>query len=153
MTCPFCETPAGKVAGHGAPDRLAELDDLPNRLRKGEQFNPGQLASRIEQLERQLQAYRGKLEAADQHVKILREQIALAAPPADAWQPIETAPKDGTVVLVYASDYQDLPGFISTIAYHDDAGWCVDELRPVTHWMRLPSPPIAAAPTGGKGEG
>jgi hypothetical protein len=57
------------------------------------------------------------------------------------WQPIETAPMDGRTVLVWASPYDDLPGFQTTARYHPDAGWCVDELRKATHWMPLPEPP------------
>lgn len=57
------------------------------------------------------------------------------------WRPISEAPKDGTVVLVWAAPFQDLPGFQSTASYHPDAGWCVDELREVTHFLPLPTPP------------
>ena len=65
------------------------------------------------------------------------------------WQPIDTAPKDGTEVLVYAAEYpgdllvdgEPLPAFITICAYHADAGWCVCELREVTAWMPLPEPP------------
>jgi hypothetical protein len=63
----------------------------------------------------------------------------LTAPP--PWRPIETAPTDGTVVLVFAEERQGLPAFQCTAAYHEDAGWCVDELREVTHWMPLHPPP------------
>lgn len=57
------------------------------------------------------------------------------------WQPIEAAPTDGTVVLVFAAERDGLAAFQCTAAYHEDAGWCVDELREVTHWMPLPPPP------------
>ena len=58
------------------------------------------------------------------------------------WQPIETAPKDGTLVIVFAPSIYDLSEIVCVAAYHLDAGWCVDELREVTHWMPLPTPPI-----------
>lgn len=58
-----------------------------------------------------------------------------------SWQPIETAPKDGTEVLVYAAPYEDLRGFQTVAAWHEAAGWCVDELREATHWMPLSEPP------------
>lgn len=61
------------------------------------------------------------------------------------WKPIETAPPDGTPVLVYASPAHGLEGFMCVAAYHPSAGWCVDELREATHWMPLPLPP---APEG-----
>lgn len=57
------------------------------------------------------------------------------------WQPIGTAPTDGARVIVYAAPYQGLPGFVCVADYHPDGGWCVDELREVTHWMPLPAPP------------
>jgi hypothetical protein len=79
------------------------------------------------------------------------------------WQPIETAPKDGTRVLVYGvplsydgSDYGE-PAGISVAEYvsHNNAGtekawylpdyYCYDTSYEATHWMPLPSPPEEAA--------
>jgi hypothetical protein len=57
------------------------------------------------------------------------------------WQTIETAPKDKTRVLIYASPYDDLPGFQTVAYYHPHGGWCVDELRDATYWQSLPPPP------------
>lgn len=66
------------------------------------------------------------------------------------WQPIETAPKDGTPVLVYAmivnpsywhECMRDLPPFMTVARWHNDAGWAVCEVREATHWMPLPEPP------------
>jgi hypothetical protein len=57
------------------------------------------------------------------------------------WQPIETAPRDGTTVQVYLPPKDGLPGFVTTCAWHPDAGWCADELREITHWAPLPEPP------------
>lgn len=57
------------------------------------------------------------------------------------WNPIETAPTDGTEVWVYVAPRDGLKGFQCVCAYHPDAGWCADELREVTHWMPLPEPP------------
>lgn len=55
------------------------------------------------------------------------------------WEPMATAPTDGTEVYVYAAEREGLPYFITVAAYHPDAGWCVDELREATHWMPKPS--------------
>lgn len=64
------------------------------------------------------------------------------------WQPIETAPRDGSAVWVYAAPRDGLSGFQCWCVWHQDAGWCVDELRIVTHWRPLPEPP---APTETEG--
>jgi len=65
------------------------------------------------------------------------------------WQPIETAPKDGTPILL---------GIAGPHYWPRSAWWCLDEERwvvhkggrfsawfdiPPTHWMPLPSPPDA----------
>lgn len=54
------------------------------------------------------------------------------------WQPIETAPTDGTEVLLWVAPGEGLSGFRCVGAYHEDAGWTVCELRDATHWMPLP---------------
>ncbi len=68
------------------------------------------------------------------------------------WQPIETAPKDGTPVLLFAPD--DVPQIVVGYAYKHssraDVFWIyMDEalanISPggadPTHWMPLPTPP------------
>lgn len=49
--------------------------------------------------------------------------------------PIETAKTDGTEYVVLVAEREGLPAFITKCAYHPDAGWCADELRPVTRWL------------------
>lgn len=55
------------------------------------------------------------------------------------WQPIDTAPKDGTLVLVY---YRE--GGMAVRRFRK-SGRCVDVLNnnagQPTHWMPLPPPP------------
>ena len=53
------------------------------------------------------------------------------------WQPIDDAPKDRDIA-VYAPSYQGLPSMVSKCKWHDDAGFCIDELRQPTHWCELP---------------
>jgi len=59
------------------------------------------------------------------------------------WQPIETAPKDGTEILTYRK-----ARLISVASYwpHEGAEWCVSDgvhILNVTHWMPLPPPPAS----------
>lgn len=72
---------------------------------------------------------------------------------ADLWQPIETAPKDGTHILLYVK--LDEPrekevgidvGFYVTHRNDDFLAWSY-VARP-THWMPLPSPPRALQAKG-----
>lgn len=61
------------------------------------------------------------------------------------WQPIDTAPRDYTEILVYDPEHEC---FVAWYEYHrhewrwspHDAGWC----NP-THWMPLPPPPTEKA--------
>lgn len=58
------------------------------------------------------------------------------------WQPIETAPKDGTVILAYVSG-----GHHALVAWNDDwedwlhLPWHESMPAVITHWMPLPAPP------------
>lgn len=69
------------------------------------------------------------------------------------WQPIETAPKDGTDVLLFRLGMcgNPLPPMVAGWFHNgEDGGWCsedfIDEwLRGTfTHWMPLPAPPARA---------
>jgi hypothetical protein len=59
------------------------------------------------------------------------------------WQPIETAPKDGTNFLacseassVFLAHYAN--GIVDSSSWGDDYGYME---RRATHWMPLPAPP------------
>lgn len=86
------------------------------------------------------------LEAIDRHPDLLgwrqrdidRITSALAAARAEPrWQPIETAPKDGTVVMF------SIPKKIPCIGRADDYWGGAHWLEKATHWQALPSPPVA----------
>ena len=84
--------------------------------------------------------------------------VGIAAPPtaqAEGWRPIETAPKDGALIVlgarngvwlgkyvpVYQSGYRPENPWSSMLLNHDHmAERCT---RP-THWMPLPPPPTSA---------
>lgn len=58
------------------------------------------------------------------------------------WQPIETAPKDGTEVLIWV----ELHGFMRRAVSHyagQYADWVIPGIAGLnpTHWMPLPEPP------------
>lgn len=74
-----------------------------------------------------------------------------------SWQPIETAPKDGTYVLLLGdSGYTTTPYRVAVgcwiegyrdfwINHSNDA--FTDDGEPPTHWMPLPDPPETLATT------
>lgn len=83
-------------------------------------------------------------------VQGIKAVVALAA--RSGWRPIETAPKDGTAILLYCDDHVSAE-FGSVIGFwsEDDGGdWYASEAhssplfwasdRP-THWQPLPEPP------------
>lgn len=75
-----------------------------------------------------------------------------------AWRPIETAPKDGTKVLLYINSRFEGRRIVIAAWVHDpslsigygwssgeDLGWeCETYLeRDLTHWQPLPEPPTS----------
>jgi hypothetical protein len=76
---------------------------------------------------------------------VRRGEARQMAEPAQGWQPIETAPKDGTLVLLA---YDTGPGVLQwgmSLARIRGDHWATDinsQLHFVpTHWMPLPEPP------------
>jgi hypothetical protein len=70
-----------------------------------------------------------------------------------SWQPIKTAPKDGTGFLYFIQPVPSFPDFIAIGAGHFSDGvyravdFFSDGPGPIiepTHWMPLPAPPAAA---------
>ncbi len=74
----------------------------------------------------------------------------------DQWQPIETAPKDGTVIDILLNGKSRIPdvrwgvwdGYEKEVeTWCDDIGspviWKGDPLNKITHWMLPPQPPKA----------
>jgi hypothetical protein len=103
------------------------------------------------------------------HRGVLRSAVeALDASPSmeavEGWRPIETAPKDGEVILLQLGKSWTAPGFWTGEGggkvidpADDDYPWLVMDkgsggLNAVedgvpTHWMPIPAPPTAAAPS------
>lgn len=53
------------------------------------------------------------------------------------WRPIDTAPQTREIV-VYAPAAHGLPEMVSFCRWHEDAGFCIDELRTPTLWTERP---------------
>jgi hypothetical protein len=81
-----------------------------------------------------------------QHEWYMGTGLSPAAPTGQSeWQPIETAPKDGTVFLGYWKKNGSL-GVRVVYAVRTDTGfywndYSTQEMLLLTHWMPLPSPP------------
>lgn len=77
--------------------------------------------------------------------------VASASCPQEPWQPIETAPKDGTEILAFAHRDRAYYGVAqwaeANEALGSVAGWFWPYATRPTHWMRLPEPPIATQGT------
>lgn len=100
------------------------------------------------------QFYARAQEAAD---RVEKAEAAALSQPAAAWQPIETAPKDGSSVILSEDDDCVGQGFWSDgKGFHEnrEVGWfwmfdlssilIASNARP-THWMPFPAAPKATA--------
>jgi hypothetical protein len=59
-----------------------------------------------------------------------------------AWQPISTAPKDGTRILIFEPK-EGTPETVRISCWRDDTltrGW-IGSVRTPSHWLSLPLPP------------
>lgn len=103
------------------------------------------------------QKARDMLERMGGDIVELANLIAASAHAADglgAWQPIETAPRDGTEVLVCRRYEDGHAEYAVAYCYEDDDGWRdIGDIgwagmqggpdNQPTHWMPLPTPPEA----------
>jgi len=61
-----------------------------------------------------------------------------------AWQPIETAPRDGTHILLHTEVFSKVRiGWFYNGGWHWDGDYQSVVLKPPTKWMPLPAPPVA----------
>jgi hypothetical protein len=76
---------------------------------------------------------------------LLRDVAAALRSPADGWRTIESAPKDGTRVLVYRPRvvYDGITWMpeIDKDRWSGSSWWESRRIQQPTHWMPLPSPP------------
>ena len=72
-------------------------------------------------------------------------RAALTAAKAGGWLPIETAPKDGTRVLLWRRAIRDQPAPIMADGFWCETCWVWPYiLSEPTHWQPLPAPPERA---------
>ena len=67
------------------------------------------------------------------------------------WQPMSTAPKDGTSILLFEAQ-EGTAGIVRLSRWRDDtipAGWTGSERAP-SHWLPLPLPPNKPVPASSK---
>lgn len=85
---------------------------------------------------------------------LIRE--VLARRKAEAWQPISSAPKDGTTVMVYVPDFEKITEawfceqtglWPHSAAYSEEGEPC--NVGQPTHWRPLPAPPTTPEAEGG----
>ena len=88
----------------------------------------------------------------EEWAKLPKDMAAQASQTTNGWQPIETAPKDGTNVILYGS-YESKPGEPFVVAGmswdSEPVGWTngdcwateVGDRWVPTHWHPLPCPP------------
>lgn len=82
----------------------------------------------------------------------IERRVRQIAAEVQQWQPIESAPRDGTPILVCYADQYDTNGFLPAAvrfrSYHPNAKGKEEfrtsngtKVEVITHWMPLPSPP------------
>ncbi len=103
------------------------------------------LAREVERLQVDLNRAHEALDERDE-LRERVERLTAALKAQTGWQPIETAPKDGTKLQGWNVD-----GWIPRIRFHSDrtgwqyaegnTWWTFSEYRQPTHWQPLPQPP------------
>ena len=66
------------------------------------------------------------------------------SPYTQKWMSISIAPRDGNDIIVYCPPAHGLNHLVSVCAWHEDAGFCVCELREPTLWIPLPNVDVEA---------
>ena len=132
LPCPFCGGDAYiERVGNRRQSTIYECGSCGCRLETGEEFNHGK---------------RWNERAESEEITRLRAALE--------WQPIETAPKDGTQIDLWSSKgFRVCDVVWDTISYsldgEDDVdGWTdagghgsIEKAGPFTHWMPIPSAP------------
>lgn len=83
-------------------------------------------------------------EREDEILRLRAENATLRAQVEQKWQPIETAPKDGTQLLLTCVGWAEPVVAHWNAGAWDDGDYC-DYMTGLTHWMPLPPPPAGDA--------
>ncbi len=81
------------------------------------------------------------------HAERVARKLNAASPDPVAWLPIETAPKDGSFVMLYSPPMGRRIGCWDRVCWVTDCGYGI---KP-THWMPLLEPPSDRGEMGAKG--
>ena len=115
-----------------------------------ESYERNQCVMAMEYLQQENERQRFDILAMNQSLDLLREENERLKADAELieWQPIETAPKDGTDILVMTGETMHVVRWINI--HGDFDYWAVDDNKhgpftlrgkAPTHWMPLPEPP------------
>ena len=115
-----------------------------------ESYERHQVVKALEYLREENERQRFDILAMNQSLDLLREENERLRNDAELieWQPIETAPKDGTDILVMTGETMHVVRWINI--HGDFDYWAVDDNKhgpftlrgkAPTHWMPLPEPP------------
>ena len=115
-----------------------------------ESYERNQCVMAMEYLQQENERQRFDILAMNQSLDLLREENERLRNDADRieWQPIETAPKDGTDILVMTGETMHVVRWINI--HGDFDYWAVDDNKhgpftlrgkAPTNWMPLPEPP------------
>ena len=115
-----------------------------------ESYERHQVVKALEYLQQENERQRFDILAMNQSLDLLREENERLKADAERieWQPIETAPKDGTDILVMTGETMHVVRWINI--HGDFDHWAVDDNKhgpftlrgkAPTHWMQLPEPP------------
>ena len=115
-----------------------------------ESYERNQCVMAMEYLQQENERQRFDILAMNQSLDLLREENERLRKDAELieWQPIETAPKDGTDILVMTGETMHVVRWINI--HGDFDYWAVDDNKhgpftlrgkAPTHWMSLPEPP------------
>lgn len=112
-------------------------EELVKRLRLLNEVDANVAADRIEALTEQLAAAKRDAKEAEAYAAELEQRTK--------WQPIETAPRDGTSILVFTELGVFEATFVSywefAVANYHGCLCCSGRGDNPTHWMPLPEPP------------